>query len=333
MFFSFIIPVYNRPFEVEELLYSMTRQEEAPPFEVVIVEDGSTLSCEDVVRRFETQLNIRYIAIPNGGPGNARNVGAMQATGDYLLILDSDVVLPAHYLCRVAQALTKHPECDAFGGPDAARENFTPIQKAINYSMTSMLTTGGIRGHSVRLTKRFYPRSFNLGCRSSVYRSLEGFTPSMRFGEDIDLALRLYAKGYRVQLFEEAWVWHRRRIDLKKFFKQVFNSGIARVHLSRRHPGSMRWVYLLPSLFTLGLFGWLIASCFIPILWWGFLLLGLIIIGDALRATREFQVALLALPASLTQLLGYGSGYLYASFRCYLLRSSEFSAFDSNFYQ
>ena len=245
---SLIIPVYNRPNEVEELLDSLTRQSETN-FEVVIVEDGSKETCQHVAEAFKDRLDVSYCYIPNGGPGNARNYGAKQSKGDYLIVLDSDCILPPDYIKSVNKEL-EETGADAFGGPDKASDSFTDVQKAINYSMTSFFTTGGIRGGKKKMDK-FYPRSFNMGVRREVYLALEGFS-KMRFGEDIDFSTRIFKGGYSCRLFPEAWVWHKRRTDLKKFFKQVHNSGIARINLTKRHPGTLKAVHLLPAVFTVG---------------------------------------------------------------------------------
>lgn len=329
MRYSFVIPVYNRPDEVRELLESLTHQE-LFDFEVIIIEDGSSISSQEVVDSYQGSLPIlRYIAVQNGGPSRARNIGAREARGEYLIILDSDVVVPAGYLSAVDDYLLGDP-VDAFGGPDAASEDFTPVQKAINYAMTSPLTTGGIRGGSANGMEKFKPRSFNLGCRSSVYRQLEGFNETLRFGEDIDFSLRLIEGGYRTALISKAFVFHKRRVDFRKFFKQVHNSGIARIHLETRHPGSTRLVHLLPALFTIlsaiSLF-FLIGQC-------GLITLAFILFVDAYRrAGHSFQVALLAVPACFIQLWGYGSGFLRAWWGKYILRRREFIAFKDNFYE
>ena len=248
MKYSFIIPVYNRPDEVDELLASLCEQT-LKDFEVIVVEDGSTIPCHDVVENYVGRLDVHYFQKPNSGPGQTRNYGVERAHGEYVLILDSDVVLPVDYLSAVETELTQHP-CDAFGGPDRAHESFSPMQKAINYAMTSFFTTGGIRGGKKKMDK-FYPRSFNMGVRTDVYQKLEGFS-KMRFGEDIDFSTRIFENGYKAHLFPTAWVWHKRRTDLKKFFKQVHNSGIARINLTKRHPGTLKLVHLLPMVFTLG---------------------------------------------------------------------------------
>ena len=231
MRYSVIIPVYNRPDEVDELLQSLTEQS-FKDFEVVIVEDGSSIPCKEVVGTYQDKLDIHYYNKPNSGPGQTRNYGAERSAGEYLIILDSDCILPAGYLAAIEKELQASP-ADAFGGPDRAHESFTDIQKAINYSMTSFFTTGGIRGGKKKMDK-FYPRSFNMGVKRDVYAALGGFS-KMRFGEDIDFSIRIFKGGYRCRLFPDAWVYHKRRTDLKKFFKQVHNSGIARINLYKKY--------------------------------------------------------------------------------------------------
>ena len=227
MKYSFIVPVYNRPDEVDELLESLEGQT-LKDFEVVVVEDGSDKPCKDVCDRHADVLDIHYYIKPNSGPGQSRNYGAERAGGEYLIVLDSDVVLPEGYLAAVDKELQDAP-ADAFGGPDRAHPSFTDTQKAISYSMTSFYTTGGIRGGNKKLDK-FYPRSFNMGIRRETYMSLGGFS-RMRFGEDIDFSIRIFKAGCRCRLFPEAWVWHKRRTDFRKFWRQVYNSGIARINL------------------------------------------------------------------------------------------------------
>ena len=248
MRYSVIIPVYNRPDEVDELLQSLTAQH-FKDFEVVVVEDGSSVPCEKIVNQYQGKLDIHYYNKPNSGPGQTRNYGAERSNGEYLIILDSDCILPEGYLDAVEKELQTAP-ADAFGGPDRAHSSFTDIQKAINYSMTSFFTTGGIRGGKKKMDK-FYPRSFNMGVRREVYQALGGFS-NMRFGEDIDFSIRIFKGGYQCRLFPDAWVYHKRRTDFKKFFKQVHNSGIARINLYKKYPESLKVVHLLPAVFTLG---------------------------------------------------------------------------------
>lgn len=248
MKYSIIVPVFNRPDEVDELLASLVGQT-LKDFEVIIVEDGSERPCKDVCDKYADKIDIRYFMKDNSGPGQSRNYGAERAAGEYLIVLDSDVVLPEGYLKAVDDELQREP-ADAFGGPDCAHDSFTETQKAISYSMTSFFTTGGIRGGKKKLDK-FYPRSFNMGIRRDVYMRLGGFS-KMRFGEDIDFSIRIFKAGCRCRLFPEAWVWHKRRTDMRKFFRQVYNSGIARINLYKKYPESLKLVHLLPMVFTVG---------------------------------------------------------------------------------
>ena len=337
MKYSFVIPVYNRPDEVDELLESLTRQD-YKDFEVVVVEDGSAVPCAEVVDRYATRLDVHYFSKPNSGPGQTRNYGVEHSRGEYVLILDSDVVLPEGYLSAVEAELSAHP-CDAFGGPDRAHESFTPMQKAINYAMTSFFTTGGIRGGKKKMDK-FYPRSFNMGVRRSTYLALGGFS-KMRFGEDIDFSTRIFKGGYACRLFPEAWVWHKRRTALRKFFKQVHNSGIARINLMKRHPGTLKLVHTLPGLFTAGCLLLVVLALAAALLgcphWWAmllpFLLFALVIFADASMASRSVGVGIRAVAASYVQLWGYGSGFWRAWWQRCVLGKGEFEAFTKNFYK
>ena len=352
MKYSFIIPVYNRPDEVDELLDSLTRQT-LRDFEVVVVEDGSAIPCREVVGKYADRLTVHYYNKENSGPGQTRNYGVERANGEYMLILDSDCILPEDYLEAVETELwTK--KADAFGGPDRAHHSFSDVQKAINYAMTSFFTTGGIRGGKKKLDK-FYPRSFNMGIRKDVYQALGGFS-KMRFGEDIDFSIRIFKAGYACRLFPEAWVWHKRRTDLKKFFKQVHNSGIARINLYKKYPESLKLVHMLPAFFTLGvsvlmllLLAGIVLGVFsqtgmlqidLPL---GLMLCGLavfpllcyalIIVADSYLKNRSMKVALLSVPASFIQLIGYGSGFIRAWWKRCVCSKREFSAFEKNFYE
>lgn len=329
MKYSIIIPVYNRPDEVGELLRSL-RGQTLKDFEVVIVEDGSSVPCREVVGQERGEMEVSYFVKENGGPGPARNYGAERAKGEYLIILDSDCVLPEGFLAAVDEELLRRPT-DAWGGPDRAHPDFTTTQKAINYAMTSFFTTGGIRGGKKRLDK-FYPRSFNLGVRRDVFRQLGGFS-AMRFGEDIDFSLRIFEGGHTCRLFPEAWVWHKRRTDFRKFFRQVHNSGIARIDLQLRHPGSMKLVHMLPAAFTIGVVLLLIGS-----VWWGWLLwpivlFALLILVDATGKERSLIVGVKAVGAAFVQLIGYGTGFLRAVWTRLVLKRGSFEAFKDNFYK
>ena len=348
MRYSIIVPVFNRPDEVDELLESLTRQPEKD-FEVIIVDDGSTKDCKSVCEGYANTLDLHYFYKDNSGPGQSRNYGAERAHGEYLIVLDSDVVLPEGYLSEVEKELQREP-ADAFGGPDRSHESFTDTQKAISYSMTSFFTTGGIRGGKKKLDK-FYPRSFNMGIRRDVYKQLGGFS-KMRFGEDIDFSYRIVQNGCRCRLFPEAWVWHKRRTDFRKFFRQVFNSGIARINLTKRHPGTLKAVHLLPTVFTVGTIAlilisavgrilmeyggedsihryyWLCAAPWIPIL-----LFCLVIFIDASIRNKSIKIGALSVGASFVQLFGYGCGFLSAWWKRCVRGKDEFHAFEKNFYK
>jgi glycosyltransferase involved in cell wall biosynthesis len=329
MLFSIIIPVYNRPQEIAELLESLTAQT-VQNFEVIVVEDGSTLTCQHIVEQYESALKVFYFFKPNSGPGSSRNYGADLANGDYYLILDSDCIIPPNYVSEVVRELESNP-CDAFGGPDRAHDSFSPMQKAINYSMTSFFTTGGIRGGKQKLDK-FYPRSFNMGISREAFTALNGFS-DMRFGEDIDFSIRLFKAGYRVRLFPEAWVFHKRRVDLSKFYRQVFNSGIARINLYKKYPESLKIVHLLPAAFTLGVLFLTLIGLYNSLYSTLILFYALLIVLDSAIQNKSIKVGLLSVPAAFVQLIGYGSGFIRAYWARIILGKNEFNAFEKNFYK
>ena len=312
MQFSIIIPVYNRPQEIDELLESLCHQT-FKDFEVVVVEDGSREKCDLVCDKYRDRLLVSYHFKPNSGPGPSRNYGTERSQGEYLIILDSDVIVPENYLAIVKEELDRKP-CDAFGGPDRAHPSFTPIQKAINYAMTSFFTTGGIRGGKRKMDK-FYPRSFNLGIKKSVYEALGGFAP-MRYGEDIDLSTRIFKNGYSCRLFPEAFVYHKRRVKFSSFFRQVKHSGEARVVLKNKYPDTFKLVHLLPSAFVVGNLLLVMLGIFHHWLWFApILFYALAIFIDSLAKNKSLEVALLSIPAAYCQLFGYGLGFLGAAWR------------------
>ena len=329
MRYSVIIPVYNRPDEVDELLQSLTDQS-FKDFEVIVVEDGSTTPCLEVTEKYKAVLDLKYYQKTNSGPGQTRNYGAERSQGEYLIILDSDCILPEGYLDAIETELKAAP-ADAFGGPDRAHDSFTNIQKAINYSMTSFFTTGGIRGGKKKMDK-FYPRSFNMGVRREVYQALGGFS-KMRFGEDIDFSIRIFKEGYRCRLFPGAWVYHKRRTDLRKFFKQVHNSGIARINLYKKYPESLKLVHLLPAVFTLGVVILLIGTPFCLFSLLPIVLYALLVCMDSTVQNRSFRIGIYSVAASFIQLIGYGSGFWRAWWQRCILKRGEFEAFRKNFYK
>ena len=312
MRFSILIPVYNRPQEVDELLESLCHQT-TKDFEVIVVEDGSTEKCDKVCEKYADRLPIHYYFKPNSGPGPSRNYGAEHSQGEWLIILDSDVIVPEDYLENIEKELDREP-CDAFGGPDRAHPSFTPIQKAINYSMTSFFTTGGIRGGKKKMDK-FYPRSFNLGIKKSVFEALGGFAP-MRYGEDIDLSTRIFQGSYSCRLFPEAFVYHKRRVKFSAFFRQVKHSGEARVVLKNKYPDTFKLVHLLPAAFVVGNLLLLVLGIFHHWLWLlPILLYALMVFIDSLIKNKNLKVAWLSIPAAYCQLFGYGTGFLEAAYR------------------
>lgn len=329
MKFSVIIPVYNRPDEVDELLFSLTEQT-YEDFEVIVVEDGSTIPCKEVVDKYADQLNIRYFIKPNSGPAQSRNYGAERATGEFLVIFDSDCILPPAYF-EIADEELQASYVDAFGGADKAHESFTNIQKAINYSMTSFFTTGGIRGGRKKMDK-FYPRSFNMGIKKEVFDALGGF-PKMHLGEDIDLSIRIFKSGYKCRQFDETWVYHKRRTNFKKFFKQVHNFGIARIMLYKKYPESLKFVHILPAVFTLGIAALLIGSIFFPWLLLLILAYMLMVLIDATRKNESLIIGCYSVVAAFIQLLGYGTGFLRAWWLLCVRNQSEAEIFNKNRYK
>ena len=309
--FSIIIPVFNRPQEIDELLESLTKQDFSDDFEVLIIEDGSVQKSDIIVEEYKNQLDLKYFCKENTGAGASRNFGMQQASGNYFIILDSDVIVPPQYLSEVKKIL-KINFTDAYGGPDAAHKSFTSLQKAINYSMTSFLTTGGIRGKRSSITK-FQPRSFNLGMSKKAFEKTQGFS-KMKNGEDIDLTFRLWQLGFETQLIEKAFVYHKRRSTITQFFKQTFGFGTARPKLNKMYPETAKLTYWFPSLFLIGLD----ASVFLAIFGHYFLVKAysgyfLILLFDSFFK-NGLKVAILCVITSFTQFLGYGLGFLESQF-------------------
>ncbi|CAM1349151.1 glycosyltransferase [Tenacibaculum crassostreae] len=310
--FSIIVPVYNRPQEIDELLESLTRQDFQDDFEVLIIEDGSENSSEEVVKKYTSQLNLHYFYKENSGAGASRNYGMQRASGSYFIILDSDVIVPPQYLSEVKKAL-EEKYTDSFGGPDAAHPNFTSLQKAINYSMTSVLTTGGIRGKK-KSVEKFQPRSFNLGLSKAAFEKTKGFS-KMKAGEDIDLTFRLWENGFETQLITNAFVYHKRRSTVKQFFKQTFAFGTARPILNKKYPETAKLTYWFPSLFIIGIdisiisvfFGYWQLLAFYAVYFFCIFL-------DSLVQNKNVKVALLSIITTITQFYGYGLGFLESKF-------------------
>jgi glycosyltransferase involved in cell wall biosynthesis len=308
--YSIIIPVYNRPQEIEDLLQSLIVQE-IIDFEVVIVEDGSTNRCDLVVDRFRDKLDIQYFFKPNSGPGPSRNFGFAQAKGKYLVVFDSDCIIPSGYFKAVEKSLHDN-HWDAWGGPDRAHENFTSLQRAMGYTMSSILTTGGIRGGKKRVGW-FQPRSFNMGMKRSVFEKTQGFKLS-RYAEDIEFSIRMKHAGYKIGLITEAYVYHKRRTNLKQFYQQVFNFGRGRVMVGKVHPREVKLTHWFPTFFLAGT----ISIILTPLISLGLFALAvglfvfylIAILIHSYKENKDTVVALLSVPAALLQLWGYGAGFL-----------------------
>jgi len=310
--FSLIIPVYNRPVEIDELLQSLTAQDFKNPFEVIIVEDGSTLKADKIALNYSNSLNIKYFFKENSGAGASRNYGMQNASGNYFLIFDSDCIIPSNYLTEVAKKLSEN-YTDAFGGADAAHESFTIIQKAINYSMTSFLTTGGLRGNKKSVDK-FQPRSFNFGISKKAFQATEGFS-AMKIGEDIDLTFRLWEHNFETQFIENAFVFHKRRATFQQFFKQTFAFGKGRPFLNRKYPKTAKITYWFPTFFILLFVISLVSLIFnSQVLALFFASYFLILFIDSFLKNKNLAVAFVSVITTLTQFTGYGLGFLKGFF-------------------
>ena len=306
--YSIIIPVYNRPDEVEDLLKSLSEQTNND-FEVVIVEDGSTIPCRDIVEKYSSTIDVKYFYKSNEGRSIARNYGMERAAGSYFIFFDSDCMIPASYFTTLSAALEREP-LDCFGGPDAAHASFSPTQKAINYAMTSFLTTGGIRGGKIQMEK-FVPRTFNMGYSRRVWQTVGGFREM--FSEDIDMSTRVRQAGFSIGLIRDAYVYHKRRIDFVKFFRQVHVFGMSRITLKLLYPDSLKVVHTLPAIAVIIGIALLLLSIFVSPLW--LLPIGVYLLAlfcDAWRQTRSVRIAMLALPAGVIQIVGYGTGFIRA---------------------
>ena len=326
--FSIIIPVYNRPQEIEELLASIVQQTFNERFEVVIVEDGSSIPCENELYDFRDKLNLKYLVKENEGPGLSRNHGMQNASGNYFIILDSDTLLPTHYLSVVHKALMEK-FTDAYGGADASHPSFSILQKAINYSMTSVLTTGGLRGN--KNLKKFQPRSFNMGLSDKAFQKTAGFS-AQNYGEDIDLTFRLWQSGFESQFIEKAFVYHKRKNSLSSFLKQTLNFGAARPLLNAQYPDTSKLTYWFPSVFIVGML-FSIVTFFLGYRYFllAYALYFALVFFDSSVKNRNLFVGLLSVWTTLIQFVGYGIGFLRSFIRLNLLNYNREKAFPRMF--
>lgn len=329
--FSFIIPVYNRPEEIQELLHSFVGLKTDTKFEIVIVEDGSSITSKTIIEAFKYKLDISYFYKENSGPGDSRNYGMTQAKGNYFIILDSDCILPENYLTEVENSL-KENYVDCFGGPDAAHESFTSLQKAINFSMTSFITTGGIRGHKKALDK-FQPRSFNMGLSKKAFETSKGFG-RIHPGEDPDLSIRLWGLGFKTKLIPEAFVYHKRRVSWSKFYQQVYKFGLVRPILNKWHPQTKKITYWFPTLFCLGFIVALIL--FLSNLKWflfSYALYFLIVFLVAFVSTNSLIISFLSIMAIVIQFVGYGYGFFKSILNIGVLNKEPEKEFPELFFK
>ncbi|MEC5166936.1 glycosyltransferase involved in cell wall biosynthesis [Flavobacterium sp. PL11] len=332
MLFSLIIPVYNRPDEVDELLESLTHSTYKEIFEIVLIEDGSTLLCKDVAEKYGNQLDISYYYKSNSGPGASRNYGMKKATGDYFIIFDSDCIIPKQYLTEVDHAL-KREYVDCFGGPDQALDSFSDIQKAINFAMTSFLTTGGIRGGSEKVGK-FQPRSFNMGLSKKAFEASQGFG-NIHPGEDPDLTIRLWNLGFESRLFPAAYVYHKRRIDWDKFSVQVNKFGKARPILNSWYPKYNKVTFFFPSVFIMGfLVAFLLMLFFnIDLLLQLYFLYFLMLFIVSTYQNKSIKIGYLSIIAVWKQFYGYGIGFIQSYFKVIILKQKPQEAFPELFFK
>lgn len=331
--YSIIVAVYNRPDEMDELLASLSQQT-STDFEVLVVEDGSSISSEDICLHWSSSLPIVYYTKENGGPGSARNYGCERANGEVFIFLDSDCTVSDTWLENIDKGMAS-AGLDAFGGPDREHPHFTVTQKAISYAMTSILTTGGIRGSRIRTGGTFHPRSFNMGIHRKVFEATKGFA-AMRFGEDIDLSIRMIRSGFRVGLLPDAWVYHKRRTDFRKFYRQVFNSGNARITLSLLHPGTLKLTHFFPVTITAYMAFSFVYTLSVSMGWATLLPLFTYYILVAIHATvvqRSLTVGVMSVFAAFIQLTGYGLGFCRGLWISVILGKNQEYAFKTTYYR
>jgi glycosyltransferase involved in cell wall biosynthesis len=311
MFFSIIIPVYNRPQELEELLACISNQTYTN-FEVIIIEDGSTDKAVKIAKEYAKKLNLHYHFKENGGQGFARNYAFERAKGDFFIILDSDALIEKNYLDEVKSGI-EIGKLDLFGGPDKDHISFTPTQKAISFAMTSLFTTGGIRGKAKNIGGQFHPRSFNMGISRKVWEATKGFKIT-RMGEDIEFSIRCISLGFKSGLIPEAFIYHKRRTSFKQFYKQIHFFGRARINISRFFPSELKWVHFFPACYFIYFWNTIILNILIPpvgnLLFMGLFIYWVAILLDALKQTKSISVSILGLFAANIQLLAYGQGFI-----------------------
>lgn len=330
-YFSIIVPVYNRPDEIAELLESVDKQT-FRDFELILVEDGSTRKSDTLVEAYKDKFPITYIDRENQGPSLARNTGMESANGEYFLFVDSDCILPHQWMEMIIQELKTRP-VDCFGGPDRAAGSFNDVQKAISFSMTSFLTTGGIRG-GLRHVDKFYPRSYNMGISRKLYREMGGFPVTrMHPGEDMVFSIELMKRGYKTALFNSAYVYHKRRTTLKQYLKQVYCFGYTRYIISRVYPETRKFFYWFPSIFLFGTLFLLFTGALLHLFFLiPLAILFFLIFTVSANANKSTNVGLLSVITSIIQLAGYGWGFASSLVNVEVLARDEFGVLERGFY-
>ncbi len=338
IFISVITPSYNRASELEHLMRSISAQSiDHNLFELIISDDGSTDDTEALINSWQEKasFSIKYISQENKGPGAARNHGLEKSIGELILFIDSDCEAHPKWIETIVDEYHKS-EFDACGGPDGGKKDFTLLQKAIDYSMTSFFTTGGMRGHSEKMISKFYPRTHNMGVKRDKYEAVGGFG-NLRHGQDIEFSHRIRTSGGKIRFIKNALVYHRRRTSLRQFIKQVFNWGVARINLGKIDTAMLEPVHFLPSLsILLSLFiiliiyqlDWGISEIFLLF----FSPLSIICLLGALnkKDLRVFPILLLVIPI---QIFGYGLGFLQAYIRRFIFNEAELVGFKKNYYK
>lgn len=328
---SIVVAIFNRKDELFELLTSLSHQSD-PLFEIIIVDDGSKIDLKPTIKNFDNVLEIIYFRKENSGPGLSRNYGAKRAKGEWLVFVDSDVIVEKDYIENIKKSIETIP-CDAFGGADKAHKGFNLMQKAISYSMTSVFTTGGIRGNKKAVSK-FQPRSFNMGVKKEVFDKVGGFS-EMRIGEDPDLSMTLWENGFTTAFFDTIAVYHKRRVDFGKFSKQVYQFGCARPILNQRHPNYVKISFAFPTLFMLGYICGFIEYFFLRN---GFILAmyGLyttMVFFHAMYVTKNIAIAAMAVMSTYIQMFSYGYGFLKSWILLTIFKMKPENAFPSHFHK
>jgi len=339
--FSIIIPSFNRVDEITALLVSMEELRfPRSQFELIIADDGSTDETLHFIKSYSSAsgLNLILVSQSNQGPGAARNLGVAAASGDFFIFIDSDVTVPGHWLEEISKQLQLEGG-QAFGGPDTYRDDFPALLKAINHSMNSFLTTGGLRGKKGKSLARYYPRSFNMGLSRALWEKTGGFS-KLRHGQDIEFSHRLHQAGAKILFIPKAFVFHKRRTSLKKFFKQVFNWGVARINLYKMNPSMLEPLHALPAVASAGYLLLSLMAFFHPVLkqiWLVFSAFGLLLLlfssAQALRQYRSIAVALYVPLVIPIQIFGYGIGFIYNFIRRVIFRKNLTTGFLKNYYR